>query len=112
MAQQDVRIKLIMDGVQGVQAVTGAFNGLEQEILQYGEGARCAISTEWKGKDWGHMFFAEVREGKIVYVDPQSDNTNYTAWRAKFNPEKLWVARIDGRQVRPEWLQYLVEERN
>ena len=44
MTQQDVHIRLVMDGAQGVTAVTGAFNGLEQGITRSAKAAESLTS--------------------------------------------------------------------
>lgn len=65
MAQQDVRIKLIMDGAQGVTAVTGAFNGLEQGITR---SAKAAESLTSHVARMGHIAVTAFSFGKIAQV--------------------------------------------
>jgi len=67
---------------------------LVQELMSYGNGARAIISVS-KGRD-GHAFIAENKNGKIMYVDPQT-NKRYSGLTLR-SISNASVTRIDNQQ--------------
>ena len=68
--------KNIFDNAEWRSCGTG--NGLkyiEDAMKNYGDGARAEIYVLWKNKKEAHVFVAEQRNGKTIFIDPQ-DGTN------------------------------------
>jgi hypothetical protein len=67
---------------------------IEQDILSWGEGARGVIRGNWLSNDWGHYFSAEVRSGKVMFVDGQigEDNVRYLE---HMKPRNIDYVRLD-----------------
>lgn len=53
----------------------------------------------------------EVRDGKIVYVDPMVGEVGATDWKEDFLPASLECARIDKKPVNPRFLARAVKPR-
>lgn len=64
---------------------------IENEMHNYGNGARAIISVS-KGRN-GHVFISENRNGKITYIDPQT-NKRYTGLNLS-RVSNATVTRID-----------------
>lgn len=67
---------------------------LEKEMRSYGNGARAIIGVS-KGYD-GHVFIAENVNGKIVYIDPQT-NERYSGLSLR-KVSNATVTRIDDQE--------------
>jgi hypothetical protein len=67
---------------------------IEQDILSWGEGARGAIRGNWLSENGGHYFSAEVRGGKVMFVDGQigKDNVRYLEY---MTPQNIDYVRLD-----------------
>ncbi|MBO4329635.1 MAG: hypothetical protein J5820_03255 [Rhodocyclaceae bacterium] len=110
MAQQDVRIKLIMDGAQGVTAVTGAFNGLEQGITR---SAKAAESLTSHVARMGHIAVTAFSFGKIAQVAD-----TFTALNAQLkiatgsasNAQRVYQNVLDIAMSTGQALEYQAEE--
>ena len=75
-------------------------NGKEDIIKQmgnWGEGARAEIGVDW---GWlygggGHVFVAEVIDGKVYFMDPQSGNTDCSEYFDYVKSGSVELVRID-----------------
>lgn len=84
-----------------------AVRALENELISYGEGSRSVIDVAWQNGGL-HVFIAEVRGGKVVYVDPQTGIME-PDWKERFKPKSLRCARVDNRQVNLHYLNQTVQ---
>lgn len=52
---------------------------IEQQMAQWGDGARAQVTVIWNDGDGGHTFIAEQENGRTRFIDPQtgSENTNW-----------------------------------
>jgi hypothetical protein len=70
----------------------------KQDIIDnmkgWGEGARAEIGVDWDGGG-GHVFVAEVINGEVVFMDPQSGNTNCSDYFDFVVPGLVELVRID-----------------
>ena len=88
-----------------------AIANLEKKLLSYGEGSRSVVRVVWDAEEKvGHVFIAEVQNGKIVYIDPQTAEIGYTSWKQNFLPSRLRVLRIDDKPINPAHLGRAVKE--
>lgn len=71
-----------------------AIAGIENEMLQYGQGSRAIVRVRWD-IGGGHVFIAENQNGIIRYLDPQCGDNNYTSWQGRIKPEGTYIMRID-----------------
>ena len=66
----------------------------ERKLLAWGEGARAEIRCKWKGGGGdGHVFFAEVVNGKVVFQNPQ-------------DPRKIAAEYFRAAPTRGRWAKY------
>ena len=104
-------------GGEGMSTAEALAN-LEAEIASYGEGSRSIVAVKWKrrknDKDEddvaGHVFIAERRNGRTVFVDPQTGKVEYDSWKKRFDPSWVKISRIDGKDPNPQYLSRAVKE--
>lgn len=66
-------------------------------MKQWGDGARAEVYVSWKGRNSGaHVFVAENRGGKVVYIDPQTGSENATGYFKNAQIGRTMIARLDG----------------
>ena len=68
---------------------------IKKQMKKWGDGARCQISINFKGKKYGHTFVAEQVNGETRFYDPQThsqDNSDIFR-RVESGATKFW--RID-----------------
>ena len=72
---------------------------LDSKMASYGEGARAVVQVQWK-KGGGHVFVAERKNGRTVYIDPQV-NKRYTAnyIASSVRPGSVNLVRTDNLRV-------------
>lgn len=109
-------LNLQVDNVPG-DAVHETIANLETALALYGEGSRSIIyidhlAAQNSKEASAHTFIAEVRNGKVLYIDPQSGEVGYTGWQTSFRPTTMFVARIDNKQVNPAYLHKAVRFKN
>ena len=75
--------------------INGAFgnsvkNNIEKQMQQFGDGSRAIVAVHWKTNNGGHVFMAEQVNGKTLFVDPQSGDTDVSRYfkLIKTNPFK------------------------
>lgn len=66
-------------------------------MKQWGDGARAEVYVAWSRKLGGgaHVFVAENRGGKIVYIDPQSGREDASGYFKNAQKGRTMIARID-----------------
>ncbi len=66
-------------------------------MKQWGDGARAEVYVAWPRKLGGgaHVFVAENRDGKIVYIDPQSAKEDASGYFKNVLKGRTMIARID-----------------
>ncbi len=72
---------------------------LDSKMASYGDGARAVVQVQWR-KGGGHVFVAERKNGKTVYIDPQI-NRRYTAEyiAGSVKPGSVNLVRTDNLRV-------------
>lgn len=80
-------------------------------ILKEGEGARFMFSVVWEGMRGGHAFNAEVKNGEVIIVDSQINETfNFERGTEKyFDRAKIYsisFARVDDKILSDEMFEY------
>lgn len=73
-------------------------SGLEQikaQMAAWGDGARAEVSVVWKDGFNGHVFVAEQRDGKTVFLDPQSGDTDCSRYFGNAKMGLTNILRID-----------------
>lgn len=48
-------------------------NEIKKSMKEWGDGSRCEICVVWKDNGGGHVFMAEQVDGKVLFLDPQSN---------------------------------------
>jgi hypothetical protein len=74
---------------------TEALAEIEQIMLQWGEGARGTVFGEWKNRNDGHFFSAEVSDGKVMFVDSQNGESDVRRYFNRMKPTSLIFGRLD-----------------
>lgn len=64
-------------------------------MKQWGDGARAEVYVAWSGSQSAHVFVAENREGKVVYLDPQSGKEDVSDYFKSVRKGSTMIARID-----------------
>ncbi|GBU21308.1 hypothetical protein R80B4_01197 [Fibrobacteres bacterium R8-0-B4] len=78
------------------RTTTKAVEELEQMILSWGEGARGTIFGVVSGNQTkGHFFSVEVSGGKVMFVDPQSNNADARQYFDGLKPSSIVFGRLD-----------------
>lgn len=75
-----------------------AENTIKNAMAEWGDGARCQICVLWD-TGGGHTFIAEQREGKTVFIDPQTNDINVENYFDDIKVKKSYFYRIDNLQV-------------
>lgn len=75
-------------------------NKMEKYLTDWGDGARAIIRVRWKTKcgGGGHVFIGENNNGIIRFLDPQSNNVNYTTWVNYAKKNEAFIMRIDNKE--------------
>lgn len=69
---------------------------IDRKLLDWGEGARTVIAVDFKNQeDEGHVFIAEVENGIVKYVDPQTADMNVESYFKDINPKEVILLRMD-----------------
>lgn len=65
-------------------------------MKQWGDGARAEVYVSWSGRNSGaHVFVAENRDGKVVYLDPQTGKEDVSGYFKLVRKGSTMIARID-----------------
>ena len=69
---------------------------IKSYLKEWGEGARSEICVVWKSRqDFSHIFAAENRNGKIIFVDPQLAVENVDKYFESAKEGYVFVHRMD-----------------
>ena len=66
----------------------------EKQMLAWGEGSRATVYVQWNKKD-AHVFCAEVVNGKVVFVDPQTGEIGVDRYFSEQKNPNIGIARVD-----------------
>ena len=69
---------------------------IEQAMATWGDGARAEVYVAWK-TGGAHVFIAEQRNGKTVFLDPQKGIENCEEYFTRAAKSYTMFARIDGK---------------
>ncbi|MCD8025384.1 MAG: hypothetical protein LUF33_00175 [Clostridiales bacterium] len=82
-------------GAQRVWCMKGSGKyQVETQMKNWGEGARAVVHVNWTS-DSGHVFCAEVKDGKIIYVDPQTGSSDCSSYFKRAMKGATYVFRVD-----------------
>lgn len=75
---------------------------VEDQMKEWGDGARAQVVVAWENTMDGHTFIAEQCNGQTFFREPQipdmaEENVNYYFDMA--DPERTWICRIDNLEV-------------
>lgn len=78
-------------------AKDGYGSGLKaiQQMEQWGNGARAIVRVQWQGGNTGHVFIAENVNGKVQFIDPQSNDMDVGWYFKAAKKNKTYIIRID-----------------
>lgn len=65
------------------------------QMEQWGNGARAIVRVQWQGGNTGHVFIAENVNGKVQFIDPQSNDMNVEWYFKAAKKNKTYIIRID-----------------
>lgn len=68
---------------------------IEQQMAQWGDGARAQITVIWNDGDGGHTFIAEQENGGTRFIDPQSGSENSSWYFSLVQEGTTRFCRID-----------------
>lgn len=49
---------------------------IEKKMSEWGNGSRAIVGVHWKSNEAGHVFIAEQLDGKTLFIDPQSSESD------------------------------------
>lgn len=75
-------------------------NEIINRMIEYGDGARAQVYVQWKSGG-AHVFIAENHNGNIVFMDPQTGDTDASEYltKRKINNENTFLCRIDNLEL-------------
>lgn len=74
------------------------YGQLQDELANAPDGARYSIYVAWR-RGASHVFVAVKEAGKVVYVDPQTGNTDASAYFFRAKPGMFGFFRMDDKQI-------------
>lgn len=80
----------------------GSGNGLtkiKDLMKKFGDGARAEVYVQWENRKDAHVFVAEQRNGKTVFVDPQDGTRDASAYFDFVENGKTEICRIDNLEL-------------
>jgi len=77
-----------------------ARENVEAMMVEYGDGARAEVYVAWQGGG-AHVFIAENINGEIVFMDPQTGDTDVADYfdDSIMISESVMICRMDDRQL-------------
>lgn len=83
----------------------------ESLMSGYGDGSRAIIRIQWNGRHaGGHVFIAEQRNGRTVFIDPQSGDADCSRYFDHATKDGTYLVRIDDKRI-TDRIKDAVEER-
>lgn len=70
-------------------------NDIENQMAQWGNGARAQITVLWDTGDGGHTFIAEQENGRTRFIDPQTGAENVSWYFDQVEQGETRFCRID-----------------
>ncbi len=79
-------------------------NLVAKAFTEWGENARAVVKVQWLWKcgGGGHVFSVHMKNGNIIYTDPQINkirDIDETLKKCTNVPWTLWVMRVDNRKL-------------
>lgn len=89
----------MFENPQVIQCKGNGFEDVKYLLKQWGNNARAEIQVAWKNKlNQGHLFVAENRNGKIVFLDPQTGRVNVENYFLAAKEGYTTIHRMDNLQ--------------
>lgn len=74
-------------------------NDIENQMTQWGDGARAQITVVWDNGENGHTFIAEQENGRTRFIDPQSGSEDASWYFSRVQDGSTRFCRIDNLNV-------------
>lgn len=72
---------------------------MTEKILSFGEGSRGGVFVVWDGRSWGHYFSWEVKDGNVMFVDPQNNKLDCSDYFSRVKPSSIVFGRWDNLEM-------------
>lgn len=72
---------------------------IENQMSQWGDGARAQITVVWNDGESGHTFIAEQENGRTRFIDPQTGTENANWYFSRVQEGSTRFCRIDNLNV-------------
>lgn len=72
---------------------------IENQMAQWGDGARAQVTVIWNNGESGHTFIAEQENGRTRFIDPQSGSENSSWYFSRVQEGSTRFCRIDNLNV-------------
>lgn len=80
--------------------------GIENQMQEWGDGARAEIMVLWKGqKGNGHVFVAEQINGVTHFIDPQSGIDGVGWYFDDCDPAQIYICRTDDKNISEKYIK-------
>ena len=66
-----------------------------RQMEEWGDGARAIVRVQWQGGRSGHVFIAENVNGKIRFIDPQTNDMNVLRYFQCAKKNQTYIIRVD-----------------
>lgn len=85
---------------------TGNRSATVDAIKDLGPGSRAIVQVRWKGDGGGHAFVVENVDGKVVFLDPQSNKVDVDGYFDRIEPGSVKILRTDNLEPRMNPMSY------
>lgn len=86
----------VFENANWEQYKTGSgLEAVEERMKQFGDGARAEIQVVWENGTDAHVFVAEQRAGRTVFIDPQTGEADVREYFAYAKPGETRLCRMD-----------------
>ena len=70
-----------------------------RQMEQWGDGSRAIVRIKWDFEKEGHVFSAELVNGKVMFVDPQTGEFNADKYFSRQKSPLFAIARVDNLKI-------------
>lgn len=88
----------VYEGSELINCSSNTRRSVEKKIREnmkaWGDGARAIVRVRWKGGG-GHVFIAEQRKGKTLFMDPQNGNNDVREYFKYAKKDGTHIMRVD-----------------
>lgn len=85
----------VWENTEILPTVGNGMDTIEKKMSEWGDGSRAQVIVIWDKADSGHTFIAEQRDGKTVFLDPQTADEDVSWYFDNVRDDLTLFCRID-----------------